>query len=142
MTNQQKLSKLLSGKRILFLENDYGLYHGLDWIEEWLIDNKVQYNCLYNLQELPLGYITEMLGWYDALIFQSQFVYSKSRDLRDYIIKSRDKKLIIEAAGYKPHFEEKPRGIIHDVYTIRVQSDDARGEEMDVESWKIKRLKF
>ena len=57
-----EILKVFSGKRVLFLENDFGLYHADGNLEIWLIENKIQYNVLFNVRELNIEYIKKQLG--------------------------------------------------------------------------------
>lgn len=106
----------LTGKKVLFLENDNGLYNGLDQFEQILIDNNIEYKCLFDVQGQELSSIIKAIKECDAIVFQTTWVYEKSRMLRDYLFESVDKKIIIECfSRVDPTWFYKP-DVVHDVY--------------------------
>lgn len=106
----------LTGKKVLFLENDNGLYNGLDQFEQILIDNNIEYKCLFDVQGQELSSIIKAIKECDAIVFQTSWIYEKSRMLRDYLFESVDKKIIIECfRGVDPTWFYKP-DVVHDVY--------------------------
>ena len=54
-TSQENILSVLKDKSILFIENDMGLYNGLDKVEELLIENKIKYNCLFDVSKSAVG---------------------------------------------------------------------------------------
>lgn len=135
----------LSGKKILFIENDYGLYNGLDHIEAFLIENKVQYNALYNCRELSFEYVTDMVKWYEVIIFQTQWVYDSSLKLSQHFMESKDKKIFVEVpVGREGTWYYKP-DVVHDIYQLSVDkygvSDIPKGDPSIWDVYKLRKDK-
>lgn len=106
----------LKNKKILFLENDLGLYNGLEKIENILIENNIEYTCIFDVESIDMKDILNKIKECDAIIFQTSWVYEKSKLLREYLFNSKDKKIIIECfRGVDPTWYYKP-DVVHDVY--------------------------
>lgn len=120
----------LSDKNILFIENDYTLNNGLDFIEEFLIENKVKYNVLYNCRQLPFEYIIDMVKWYDVVIFQTQWVYESSLQLSQHFMESKDKKIFVEVPVSREGTWYYKPDVVHDVYMVTVDRHGIEGVEV------------
>lgn len=132
----KKLLKLLKGRRVLFLENDFGHYHADGNFEIWLMENKIQYNSLLNIENLPMEYIIEVVKHFDTIAFQTTWTYDVTRTLKEYLMKLKDKKTIIECfIGNDPSWDYKPKGIVHDLYCL------GSGDE-DMDEWDFYKLRI
>jgi hypothetical protein len=117
-TVKQNLLQLLIGKKVLFLENDDGLYHGLDKLEKFLIKNKIEYSCLFDLSTFEFDYIVKKIFEHDVIVFQTQWVYKISHQLKEFAYGMQVKKIFIECYLGDPTWYHKPN-VIHDVYILR-----------------------
>ena len=127
--------KLFAGKDILFLENDNSLYETIGNLEDWLIESKIRYNALFDIESLSLDYIMKRIEWSDIICFETQWVYPKSFEIKDAVSKMKQKKTIVEVYVDQPTWRMKPKEFIHDVYTISTY-----GEDMD--EWNFEKLKI
>lgn len=124
----------LKGKKVLFLENDNGLYHGLDEMEELFIEHKIDFKCLFEVNELPFEKILSEIKDCDAIVFQTQWVYEVSKKIRDFMYESTDKKIVIECyLGNDPTWYYKPDAV-HDVFICKPPTFKAWDE------WKFFKL--
>lgn len=131
----KKLKKLLVGKRVLFLENDFGHYHADGNFEIWLMENKIQYNSIFGISSVNMEYIIEVINHFDVIAFETTWTYEISQKIKEYLMKSRSKKIIIECfIGSEPSWYYKPKGIVHDLYTI------GSGDE-DMDNWDFYKLR-
>jgi len=117
---QQNIANVLKGKKVLFLENDNGLYNGLEAFEAILKQNKIKYKCLFEVSEMPLEKIIKAIGSFDAIIFQTQWVYPVSKKLYEYMAALQEKKIVIECFINEPTWYYKP-DVVHDVYIYAYQ---------------------
>jgi len=130
-TPTQNIFKTLNGKRVIFLENSNGLYHGLDVFENILKERGIKYKILLNLSQLPIDRVLKDINNTDVIVFQTQWVYPISNKLFEYISSLKKKKIIVEVpVGNHPTWDYKPKGIIHDVYWYRYldEGDDRKKE--------------
>jgi hypothetical protein len=125
-----KMLKLLSGKRILFLESDFTLNHSVGNFHKWCIENKMDHNSLYNISGLPIEYIMEQIDWFDVIAFETTWTYNISHLLKERVSNLRTKKIIIECYIYEPTWIRKPK-VIHDVYILKASDDDLAEWEFD-----------
>lgn len=58
----ENLLSVIKGKKVLFLENDGGLYQDLDVFEKWLINHKIKYKCLFNVVDVPFKKIVSAIN--------------------------------------------------------------------------------
>ena len=135
---RKNIAKLLKGKKVLFLENDNGLYNGLNEFEQVLKDNKIEYKCLFDLSEQPFDTVIDAIKEYDAIVFQTQWVYDVSKKLKEYMFASTDKKIVIECVIDEPTWYYKPKSA-HDVYFVKCPMYDFEAEAGD-EFWEFKKL--
>ena len=70
-TTQKELLSICQKQRVLFLENDFTLNHAVGNFFKWCIDNKIEYNALFNLQKLSTDYVLEQVQWFDVIAFQT-----------------------------------------------------------------------
>lgn len=123
-TPQENIVLVLNGKKVLFLENDNGLYHGLDNLEDILKQNSIEYTCLYEVSTLPMEQITKAIAEHDAIVFQTQWVYEVSKKLLQYMTALKEKKIVIECyVGTDPTWFYKP-DVVHDVYVLSASDLD------------------
>jgi len=124
----------------LFLENDNGLYNGLDAVEELLQQNSIEYSCLFDLKEVPFETIIDQIGKHDAIVFQTQWVYEISHKLKEFMFASKDKKIVIECCICDPSWYYQPKAVVHDVYFVKAPHYSfEKGEDQDL-FWQFKKL--
>jgi hypothetical protein len=114
-TPRQNIVNVLRGKKVLFIENDNGLYHGLDAFEAILKANKIKYKCLFEVDKMPIDKIIKNILTHDAIVFQTRWVEAVSHKLRDYMFGLQEKKIVIECFIHEPSWYYKP-DVVHDVY--------------------------
>ena len=131
----KSMLKAFSGKDILFLENDNGLFDSAGSFEIWLIENKIKYNVLYNVSELPLEYIKGQIECADVIAFETTWTYKISKDIKEFLISYKRKKLVVECYIDKPTWCRKPVGVIHDMYVLGSYGDD-------MDEWYFKKLRI
>ena len=81
-------------KKFLFLENDWDLYRELAVIEDFLIDSKMKYHTIFNVSQVPVKAILEIIDFADVIIWQSTYVQRPGQD--------RDISILINATGGCP----------------------------------------
>lgn len=143
-TAAENLLDVVTGKQVLFLENDDGLCLDLNHIETYLQVNKVDTIALCNLSEVSFDKILEAINNADVIIFQTTWVTEMSTKLSDYIYQLKDKKHIIEVYIDKPTWYYKPRRIPHDVYVMQANGwmFDPMYEDDPVGYWKFYKLRL
>lgn len=114
---KSKLKKLFKDKRVLILENDFTLSHQIKVFYKFLNECGIETNCIYDLKEVPLSYIKEQIAWFDVIVFQSQFVYENSYQIRDYCISMTNPKCFVECYAGDPNIEYNPSKI-HTLYNF------------------------
>lgn len=117
-TPEQNIAKTLKGKKMLFLENDNGLHHGLDELENILKRNNIEYAVLFEIDKKPIEDIIKAINEHDGIIFMTQWVYEVSRKLKEYMFSLKEKKIVIETYISEPSFYYKPKSA-HDVYIYK-----------------------
>lgn len=115
-TPSENILSVLKGKKVLFLENDNSLHHGIDCFEERLKENKIKYKILFDLSNIPIDEILNLIHEYDCIVFMTQWVYPISHKLKSYMLSLKEKKIVIEVYLKEPTWFYKPDGIKHDVY--------------------------
>lgn len=134
-TTPEKLVKLLKGD-ILFIEGDMSLSYSAEEFEKWLIENKIKYNCLFNIEDLSLDYIEQMIYWYDVIVYQTQWATDRSHEIRNLIAKCTRKKLIIECIiGSEASYYVRPKGVIHTMYSLY------SWENQPPDEWELHKVK-
>lgn len=131
---ESRLLSLCQNKKILFLEGDCSLNNSIGNFENWCIDNKIKYNVLYNIRQLPLSYIMDQIAGYDIIAFETTWTYKIAHDIQDALIKSPYNLKIIECFIGKPSWYRKPKKVKHDLYTLF-------SFEENVSDWKLNKLK-
>jgi len=141
-TPAQNFLSVVSGKNVLFLENDSGLYDDLANIEIFLKLNKVKYTVLCDIGDIQFEDITKAIELADVIIFQTQWVMNISMEIRDYMFTLKAKKIVIEAYINDPTWYYKPRSI-HDVYILMPNSTLFMGQYEDDPTiyWKFYKLR-
>jgi hypothetical protein len=116
-TPTQNVINTLTGKSVLFLENDSSLENGLNEFERILKSSNINYKALFDLSELPIKTITDAIDSYDVIVFQTQWVYDISKKLFEYVKSLPEKKVIVEVYIYEPtwHYKKQHKSK-HDVY--------------------------
>ena len=118
---KENLFDTLVGRKILFLENDNGLYHGLDDLEDFLKEKNLKYKCMFEVSETPWSKIKKAIDSSNVIVFQTQWVYEVSKKIKEYAFSLKTPKIFIEVpVGRDPSFYYKPEGIAHDIYFLRV----------------------
>lgn len=144
-TAKENIIENLKGKRVLFLEGDNGLYHGLEQIEQVLKEAAIEYKALYNVRQLPIREIIESINEYDAIIFQTQWVYEISEEIKKFAFGMTTKKIFIECYISEPSWYYKP-DVIHDVYifkgTLRYLDDEMKFYKLSEEPYWDYKNKF
>lgn len=130
----KQLLKTFKGKRVLFIENDFTMHNSVGNFWRWCIENKIEYNCLFNVSKLPLEYTTEQLKWFDVIAFQTQWVYEVSHKLHEIVSNMKDKKIVVECYIGDPTWYVKPK-VVHDVYILKSHGDD-------MDDWKFRKLRL
>lgn len=132
-TVHDNIVDVLKDKSVLFLENDNGLYNGLDTLENILIENKIKYNCLFDLTSLSKEYIINQIHLYDAIVFQTTWTYDISKELYKFLESLKDEKIIIEHYINEPSWYYKPK-VVHDVYICKID------DNFDEDWWSFYKL--
>jgi len=128
--------KLFAGKRILFLENSNSLHVGVGNFEIWLRENKMEFNALFDVGSLSMDYIKGQIEYFDVIAFQTTWTYEVSRNISEFLKKSKDKKIIVESCiGKDPTWFYKPKGVVHDMYMLQPFSED-------MDDWEFKKLRL
>lgn len=109
-------------KKFLFLENDWDLYRELKVIEDCLIENKIKYHTIFNIDKVSVKGILEVVDFADVIIWQSTYVSEKSRDLLKMINNYKDK-VFVEVQLNEPMAFFKG-SLIPDVYILNGFDDD------------------
>lgn len=134
-TTQKELLSICQKQRVLFLENDFTLNHAVGNFFKWCIDNKIEYNALFNLQKLSTDYVLEQVQWFDVIAFQTQWVDDNARELKTKIASMKESKKIIECYIHEPTWFYKPNGVVHDVFVLDCY-------KKAIEDWKLKKLRL
>jgi hypothetical protein len=121
-TPKQNLSKVLKGKKILFIENDRGLYNGLDFLVEYFKKAKITYDCLFQADEKPIEDVLKAISETDVIIFQTTWRTDTRKKLSNFLYESKDKKIIIEHCINDPHWYYQPDGVVHDIYFVHLSN--------------------
>lgn len=114
-TPEQNIAETFKGKKLLFLENDLSFDNHLKTFEEILIKYGIEYTALFDLKSIPFEDILKEISKHDGIVFMTQWVYEISTNLRDYMFKLKDKKMVVEVYISEPTFYYKPKSK-HDVY--------------------------
>lgn len=110
----------LRGKRVLFLENDNTLAHGLDEFERILQRAQIEYKVLFDLSSIPMEEIKKAIGECDVIVFQTRWVYDISMKLLDYMRSISDKKIVIECyIGEPTWYYKHNHGTHHELYIYK-----------------------
>lgn len=135
-TPQQNIIETLSDKKMLFIERDDDLYHGLEKIKSLLDKNKIENTCLFNASEKNIPQIVDQIMKHDGIIFRTNWNNELVDKLRDFMYTLRDKKIIIESYISEPRYYYKPKDLIHDFYICQ----PPLGTWEDNEEWKFLKL--
>lgn len=129
-TPRENLLNVLQGKKVLFIENDHGLYNGLERLEDFLKENKIEYKCLFDVQKMPFENIVKAISENDAIVFQTQWVYEIARKLSQFLQDYKEKKIVIEVpVGADPTWYYLPKGVVHDLYFLQLANKDTWYQE-------------
>ena len=101
-TSKENVVSTLSGKKVLFLENDSDLDNGLETFESVLKDAGIQYKVLFNLSKLPIQQVLDEINTHDCIVFQTQWLTSISHKLFEFVQSLPEKKIVIEVYINEP----------------------------------------
>lgn len=135
-TINDKLLKEFGDKKLLFLENDYRLYHSVGNFYKWVIENKIKHNALFCVEKLPLDYVMDQIDWWDVIVFETQWVGETAYILKEKIALLKEPKIILECYCYEPSWYSKPKGVVHTVFTLECSEDNN-----SMEDWELTKLK-
>lgn len=138
-TITEKLLKIIGNREVLILENDFTLSSSIGQFRNWMVENKVKHNVLYNLNKLPVSYIVEQLTWFDVFSFQTTGKEDRATELRDVISKMKDR-ITIEAFVYEPVFPYKPKGSKIKSYALDCYED--HDSQDDWALYEVKSTKY
>jgi hypothetical protein len=143
-TASENFLNVVSGKQVLFLENNDGLCLDLEHIETFLKSHKVNCIALCDLRKVQFESILEAIKKADVIIFQTTWATEISTKLYDHVFKLKDKKHIIEVYIDRPTWYYKPRKISHDVYVMQANGwmFDPRYEDDPLAYWKFNKLRM
>ena len=125
---------------ILILENSSVLEDSVANFRRWLIENKIKHNNIYNVRQLPLEYIKNVVRENRFIVFQTTGTYEIVNILRDYLVflsTQGHSKKIIEVYTYEPNFgrvPEKANSKNLQAWTLDAFSEDMN--ELDIEKLK------
>lgn len=136
-TAKQNIIKVLNGKRMLFLENSNELDNGLDRLELFIKANGIKYSTLFGISKKPLEDTIKQIQAHDGIIFQTQWVYQISRDIKEFMFGLKDKKIVIECCICDPSWYYKPEGIAHDLYMLKPTEEWEENYGREWEFYKI-----
>lgn len=135
----ENIIETLAEKKVLFLENSEGLYHGLDVFEELLIKHNIEYKCLFSVSEIHFDSIIAAIKECDAIVFQTTWTYDISRAITEHLVKSQDKKTVIECYISEPSWYYKPDAI-HDVYICNPPRRSFKKDPVKEADWEFYKL--
>lgn len=116
-TPAENIVSTLKGKKALFIENDNGLYYGLDQFERILKENNIEHTILFDVSNKPIETVLEAITKHDCIVFQTQWKIEISNKLLEYVKNLKDKKIIVEVYINEPTwYYKKQHGSKHDVY--------------------------
>ena len=122
--HKEMVKMMKKSGRIIFLENAPCLDECVDYMRSWLIEMKIKHDCLYNIEKLPFDYLADMLDMADTIIFQTTGSMQIVGQIEEYLLKSKDKKKIINCYINEPIMFFQPDGVIHDIWVINSHSED------------------
>lgn len=111
----ENIVKTLIGKKVLFLENGTGLEECSEEFQKLLNANSIENKVLEDIAEMDFKIVLDEITKADAIAFETQWVYEISKKLHDYLLKSKDKKAVIECYVNEPTWSRKPKSV-HDVF--------------------------
>jgi hypothetical protein len=133
-TAKENIIEVLGGKKMIFLENGGELDNGLDRLQEFMATNGLENTVLLYLQKLELDNIIQQINQHDGIIFQTQWVYKISKDLKEYMFSLKAKKIVVECCICDPTWYYKPEGIAHDLYIVKPSEE---WEEKHGREWEF-----
>lgn len=134
MNKLEKLQSVLYKKDCLFLERGNYLEDCIRLFYNWIVENKIEHNILFDLSNANLDYIKNQINRFDVIVFQTTWTYEISHTLYEYLKNLKDKKIIIECYINEPSWYYKPKGIIHDVFILN--------PDEDIDNWELNKLTF
>jgi len=105
----------LTGKKVLFLENGTGLEECSNEFKKLLDARRIENKILEDIAEIDFNIVLDEINKADAIAFETQWVYDISKKLFDFMLKSKDKKIVIECYVNEPTWSRKPKSV-HDVF--------------------------
>lgn len=131
-TPEENVKSLLTGKKVLFLENDNTLQDGVKCFYQILKKNKIASTVLYELSEVSLEEIARQINSHDAIVFQTTWLTESSKKLYEYVSKLQQKLIVIEVYVNEPTwYYSSQHGTQHDVFIFQGL------EHIDLEFYKL-----
>ncbi len=130
--------KVLSGKKIAFLENGDCLEDESESLALFMRNNNIEYECIFNIEAIGLEETLRKCRNIDVIVYQTTWVYTVSQDLKKAFMSINNpefKKIFIEIYISTPTFIRKPKGVIHDMYILM-------NYDRPVEEWEFDKLKI
>jgi hypothetical protein len=144
---RQPLSELkeIFGKqnRVLFLENDNILDHFGEKFEKFLIEEKQQYNVLFDIRDLSLEYIINQIENFDIIVFQSTFTTKETDDLYNKLRTSKfimPKTVIQLCYGKEINIEYEENSSNKKLKSYAMWDKTSFEKEIDIREWRLFRL--
>lgn len=113
---ERNIASVLKGKKVLFIENDNELGHGIDLFEDILKKVGVEYNILFQVDEVDKEKVFRLISEHDAIVYMTQWVYQVSRDIKDYMLWLRESKIVIEIYISEPTWYYQLEDVPHQMY--------------------------
>ena len=82
---EENVKSLLTGKKVLFLENDNSLQDGVDCFHKIIEKHKILNTVLFDLSDVPLEEIAKQINAHDAIVFQTTWLTENSKKIYEYI---------------------------------------------------------
>lgn len=116
---KENLIKVLTGKKMLFLENDNGLSNDAGRLANFMDNSGLHYNTLFDLRNIPFYDIIAQIESADGIIFQTQWVYSISTQIKKFMFALQTPKIVIECCLADPSWYYIPKNIVHYLYILK-----------------------
>lgn len=114
-TPKENVIDTLKGKKVLFIENDNGLYDGVDDFENILKEANIEYKCIFEACEKPIDDIIADILAYDCIVFMTQWRTEVSFELKKFLFSLKESKIIVQVYIHEPTWFYKP-DTAHEVY--------------------------
>lgn len=116
-TPEQNIINTLSGKKVLFIENDNSLDTIQAEFKSILINAGIDVKVIYGASTIPINELHMAIDTSDCIVFMTQWVFPISKALLKYVSNLPQKKIIVECYIYEPTwFYSEQHGTHHDLY--------------------------